>query len=342
MAVGLLCTVLLVGVTDATSNALKVNDTQAVTAGRRLEVIKWPWKSNTARGGRSSGRGAGGRGSDSSKLGKAVRTFRRRRQANFNATRLPEGDRVCYPLAPNEKVKREGQIGDGTAFGEALQAIASKPEVKRVLEIGTWYGGGSTVNIARGVRDSWRATIARSLSDSSAAENCIERRSPDNPTMDERCCHSLVVTLEVFEPAWEHARRYLRDMPVWCVRGSTVRADEMLQVPSPSRANRPPPPLSWLPRCPPSSRWVVAPPFACSASPPPPTPPTTPPHCNFCRWSPTANISLSHLPPRRLRAFPCCCPTSSLPRSHSLPHSLSRSCVASPVPTSASLPRPRS
>ena len=39
-----------------------------------------------------------------------------------------------------------------------------------------------------------------------------------------------VVTVEVFEPAWEHARRYLRDLPVWCVRGSTVAAEEMLQT----------------------------------------------------------------------------------------------------------------
>ena len=38
------------------------------------------------------------------------------------------------------------------------------------------------------------------------------------------------MTVEVFEPAWLHARRYLHDLPVWCVRGSTVTPDEMLSL----------------------------------------------------------------------------------------------------------------
>ena len=56
--------------------------------------------------------------------------------------------------------------------------------------------------------------------DSAPSDNCIEKGD------GQRCCHSMVVTVEVFEPAWEHARRYLREWPVWCVRGSTVAADE--------------------------------------------------------------------------------------------------------------------
>ena len=31
------------------------------------------------------------------------------------------------------------------------------------------------------------------------------------------------------EQAWAYARRFLRDLPIWCVLGSTVRVDEMLQ-----------------------------------------------------------------------------------------------------------------
>ena len=41
------------------------------------------------------------------------------------------------------------------------------------------------------------------------------------------CVVMQVVTVEVFEPAWEHARRYLRNLPVWCVRGSTVAGAQM-------------------------------------------------------------------------------------------------------------------
>lgn len=137
-------------------------------------------------------------------------------------------DRVCYPLAPNERRKKQGQVVEGTSFGVALSAIAALPTVKRVLELGTWYGGGSTVNLARGIRESAVSTNARSLGASAPPDNCIE--SPSAAGITQRCCHSLVVTVEVFEPAWEHARRYLRDWPVWCVRGSTVAAEEMLTV----------------------------------------------------------------------------------------------------------------
>jgi hypothetical protein len=151
------------------------------------------------------------------------------------SSQTPPGERVCYPLAPNEPRQKQGQVVEGTSFGAALSAIASLPDVRRVLELGTWYGGGSTVNLARGIRDSAVATIAHSLGASAPAGNCVERAAAGGT---ERCCHSLVVTVEVFEPAWEHARRYLRDWPVWCVRGSTVAADEMLQVAKTPRSCR--------------------------------------------------------------------------------------------------------
>ena len=57
---------------------------------------------------------------------------------------------------------------------------------------------------------------------------CIVIDSSQSLKGNERCCRDLVVTVEVFEPAWLHARRYLHDLPVWCVRGSTVTPDEML------------------------------------------------------------------------------------------------------------------
>ena len=132
-------------------------------------------------------------------------------------------ERICYPTPPDETRPKQGQVVEGTSFGATLGAIASLPEVKRVLELGTWYGGGSTVNLGKGIRDSTAKTLATSLGASAPADNCIVNGA-------DTCCHSLVVTVEVFEPAWEHARRYLRDLPVWCVRGSTVAAEEMLKV----------------------------------------------------------------------------------------------------------------
>lgn len=39
------------------------------------------------------------------------------------------------------------------------------------------------------------------------------------PAMLTRCSRDS----QVFRPAWQHARQYLRDLPVWCMRGSTVK-----------------------------------------------------------------------------------------------------------------------
>ena len=122
-------------------------------------------------------------------------------------------DRVCFPAVRHGGLRPErvGQIVDGTSFAAALTALARSREVRRVLELGTWYGGGSTQSLARG------------LMSAAPADNCVAKGN-------ERCCRDLVVTVEVFEPAWLHARRYLHDLPVWCVRGSTVTPDEMLSL----------------------------------------------------------------------------------------------------------------
>jgi len=105
---------------------------------------------------------------------------------------------ICFPvpLQPPKPVASRGQIGAGTSFGTALHAIASRPEVHRVLELGTFYGGGSTPDIASGLRDQPRA---------GATPNCVAQDVPNGAR--QKCCHSVVVTLEVFEPAWAHASK---------------------------------------------------------------------------------------------------------------------------------------
>ena len=199
--------------TNASSAAASAhNGTTDGFGGRRL---------NAGRG-RGRGGGRGGRGRVQGGGESDVPLW-------LPSEKAPPNERVCYPLPNPSTVPKQGQVLEGTSFGAALSAIASLPNVKRVLELGTWYGGGSTVNLARGVRDTAAATLARSLGASAPSDNCIERTSPSHGATTERCCHSLVVTLEVFEPAWSHARKYLRDWPVWCVRGSTVDASEMLQ-----------------------------------------------------------------------------------------------------------------
>jgi hypothetical protein len=187
----------------------------AIEQQRRLEGGRGGFM-GVMRRAKGKGKGRGTAGSASASQGPAL-----------PESQTPPNERVCFPLPPEESRPKQGQVLEGTSFGAALSAIASLPEVKRVLELGTWYGGGSTVNLVKGVRDSARSTLARSLGASAPSDNCVEQMGASGM---ERCCHSLVVTVEVFEPAWEHARRYLREWPVWCVRGSTVAAEEMLQV----------------------------------------------------------------------------------------------------------------
>jgi hypothetical protein len=46
-----------------------------------------------------------------------------------------------------------GQINRGWPMGDALYQIASKPEVRNVLEIGTWRGDGSTAVLAQALAE---------------------------------------------------------------------------------------------------------------------------------------------------------------------------------------------
>ena len=92
-------------------------------------------------------------------------------------------------------VALRGQVTLDTSFGRELNRLAREQDVRLVLEIGTWYGGGSSWCIASGLRDSLR-----------------DRAKPDK----------WLLTLEMFEEAWEYASRTLSAMPATCMRAGTV------------------------------------------------------------------------------------------------------------------------
>lgn len=120
--------------------------------------------------------------------------------------------KFCFRRAPpplsGERPERKGQVTSETAFGIALRDLARQSDVKRVLEIGTWYGGGSTQSFVEGLKDK---------------SNC------DMISDTEQCCEGFVITFEIHTPAWEHARAFHRDNPVWLVHGTTVGVEDMLR-----------------------------------------------------------------------------------------------------------------
>jgi len=99
-------------------------------------------------------------------------------------------------------VELKGQVTMQTSFGAELYRIARLPTVHLVLEIGTWYGGGSSWAIAQGLR----STI----------------KDPSTPD-------KWLITLEMFEPAWEYATHTLRRLPVTCIKGGTVGLEGYLR-----------------------------------------------------------------------------------------------------------------
>lgn len=123
------------------------------------------------------------------------------------ATPLNDIGSVCFPHASGERPLQKGQVTSSTTFGKALQKLAADPSVKGILEIGTWYGGGSTQSFVDGLG--------------------VNARCTSNAT--HHCCEKFIVTFEIFPPAWEYARRYHQDNPVWLVLGTTVGEDRMLQ-----------------------------------------------------------------------------------------------------------------
>ena len=99
----------------------------------------------------------------------------------------------------------KGQITMDTGFGKKLFELAKQNDVKMFLELGTWYGAGSSLCIAKGM---------------------------ENPTFKN---NKILYTIEIYEPAWLHARKVLRKYPVRCILGGTVpisgylRPEEMTQ-----------------------------------------------------------------------------------------------------------------
>lgn len=116
-------------------------------------------------------------------------------------------ERTCFPHAKGPKPPRKGQVTDATSFGKALTRIASREEVKRIIEIGTWFGGGSTQSFVDGIQ---------------SKSNCISN-------LTHHCCEAFITTFEVYQPAWEYARMYHQDNPVWLVLGTSVKEQDMLK-----------------------------------------------------------------------------------------------------------------
>ena len=91
-------------------------------------------------------------------------------------------------------VELKGQVTMSTSFGRELNRLAQLPEVRLVLEIGTWYGGGSSWCIAQGLGEG-----------------------------------KWLITMEMFEEAWRYASETLRNMPVTCMRAGTVGVEHYLK-----------------------------------------------------------------------------------------------------------------
>lgn len=132
----------------------------------------------------------------------------------------PDG-RVCFrePVhALGTNGRAAGQVEPSTSFGQALAALASRPDVTRILEIGTWFGGGSTYS------------MAAALQRAKGRTNCARSSGADNgsPAGVFRCCRAIVLSLESHRPAWEIARTFLHALPVWAILGTAVSAAEML------------------------------------------------------------------------------------------------------------------
>ena len=123
---------------------------------------------------------------------------------------LPELTASDWESAP---VELKGQVTLQTTFGRELNRIARLPDVHLVLEIGTWFGGGSSWCIAQGLRSSM-ATSAR----------------PDK----------WLITMEMFDEAWRYASQTLQRLPVTCMKAGTVGLEGYLkpeQMTEEDRAN---------------------------------------------------------------------------------------------------------
>lgn len=116
--------------------------------------------------------------------------------------RKPEAP-TCFPRVQGEIPPQQGQIRD--CFAEVLSELAMRSD--KVLEIGTWRGGGSTLVMA----------------------TALALNSSCHFNETHQCCVRFLVTIELFADEWDYARHYLQNFPVWAIRGSTVGLDGLLK-----------------------------------------------------------------------------------------------------------------
>ncbi|KAL9657024.1 hypothetical protein ABK040_014573 [Willaertia magna] len=103
----------------------------------------------------------------------------------------------CLSVTENPPDTGDGQITMQTSFGKALYNLARQENVRKVLEIGTWFGGGSTQCIAKGLQETGN--------------------------------DKLLYTIEMYEPAWQYARSKYSHLPIRFILGGTVPSDKYLK-----------------------------------------------------------------------------------------------------------------
>ena len=81
------------------------------------------------------------------------RTASRNKQQDMDQPIRNIGGRTCFKYDSSGPIpERKGQITSDTTFGAALRAISRRSDVKRIIETGTWFGGGSTYEFAEGLK----------------------------------------------------------------------------------------------------------------------------------------------------------------------------------------------
>lgn len=122
--------------------------------------------------------------------------FRHKPTTYHVPTQRPKGP-TPTPLPPSteidEAVEPRGQVNEWTAFGLALMDLASQPGVDLILETGTYYGGGSSLCIAKALRKKGRGRL---------------------------------VSIESFEEPHAYASKTLRGYPVELILGTTVPPED--------------------------------------------------------------------------------------------------------------------
>ena len=126
---------------------------------------------------------------------------------SVDTDRLPGHRLPLLPALPSDNwqfapLELKGQVTLQTTFGQELYRLSQKEDVHLVLEIGTWFGGGSSWCIAQGLRRTIR-----------------DHNAPDK----------WLITMELFEPAWEYASKTLALLPVTCMKATTVEVEGYLK-----------------------------------------------------------------------------------------------------------------